>query len=141
MEKKKFTLQDIDKKQVFQVPDAYFEQLPSAIGDKITSAGQRRNVYLGNWLKYSISLATVCLLLALGYFWFSPGSSNGQIMADVSNQEIVEYLQQTDVSTYDLMEAASVANVSMQDSLPGGTTIDTELILDEAESATLEELI
>ncbi len=127
---------------MFRVPDAYFDQLPAAIGDKINRTYPDKPVYLSNWVKYSISLATVCLLLLLGYGLFAPCTqADSQLMTDISNQEIVEYLQQTDVSAYDLIEAASAANISIPVSLPEETMVDTELLLDEAESTTLEELI
>ncbi len=144
MEKKrKFTIHDIDKKQVFKTPDSYFEELPSIITNRINHTGVKTNIFSASWLKYSVSLASICLLLLAAYWWFfSPQIVNStQMIAEVSNKEIIEYLQQAEVSTYDLMEAASSANVSMQDNWLDETTIDTELLMDEADNAALEDFI
>ena len=140
-------LEEIEKKQVFTVPNNYFENLPSQIQQKIQSKTQRKPLFVFSWLKYGISLATICLVLWMGYLYYQPSdttttqSGAENILADVSNDEIITYLQQSDVSQFELVERVSQANLELTNGLLNESEMSNEMILEEVDTFLIEDFI
>ncbi len=82
--KKRISLDDLEKKPVFTVPEGYFDQLPAQISRRIQPAGKWRLITLPAWLRYSTGVAVMALVALLGY-WFYPSSQAdpAQVMAEV----------------------------------------------------------
>jgi hypothetical protein len=138
-------LEEIDKKQVFIVPDNYFESLPGQIQQKIQSHAHRRPAFSFSWLKYGVSLATVCLFIWAGYIYYHSSDTNQlqteNILAEVSTDAIITYLQQNEVSQFELVERVSQANIELNNGLLYESEVNNEILLEEADTFLIEDFI
>lgn len=145
-EKRKINLEDLGKKQVFTVPDGYFEQLPGQISHKVQVP---RSGFAGFCLpavaRYGMAVMSLCLIVLAAYLILRPsGPEQSQpeaILSQVSGQEIMLYLQQSDVSQYDLVEKASAAGIILDNNTLEEVEITRDILLEQTDSELLEELI
>ncbi|RAV99521.1 hypothetical protein [Pseudochryseolinea flava] len=97
-------LEDIPKKQVFEVPEGYFDSLPTRIQSRITGRKSSHAFSLASFSwKYALP---VVLLTAAGIFWFSQSGSSTNaenILASVETEDLVAYLEETDLSTDEIL--------------------------------------
>jgi hypothetical protein len=86
-------LDDIPKKNVFKVPDGYFEELPSVIQARMTAAPKRSAMEgLTMALKYVLSVAA---LVVAAIIWFRPESSIETQLNSIDPNQIALYLDNT----------------------------------------------
>ncbi|HMG90631.1 MAG TPA: hypothetical protein VK589_11245 [Chryseolinea sp.] len=130
-------LEDIPKKDIFKVPEGYFEDLPSIIQSRV--AGQKKErAFLPSFsfgLRYALP---VVILGAIGYFWFNPAKPKTaeSILATIETEDLVAYLNETDLTTDELLESVQLdANDvdHLEDEVYGEQLSDEDLdeILDE----------
>lgn len=99
-------LEDIPKKQIFEVPDGYFEKLPGIIQSRVGKDREERS----GWSVYRFSLqyaVPVVILVAAGIFWFTRSQSDlstENILASIQTEDLVAYLGDTDFTTEELLE-------------------------------------
>lgn len=99
----KHKLDDIDKKEVFKVPDGYFEDLPMQIQKRITETPKRQTLRIPSW---SLALAASILLLLTFVFIFPNNNPTAEeLLAEISQDEIVAYLDLIDLDEYDIASA------------------------------------
>ncbi|NJN25507.1 MAG: hypothetical protein HC819_05860 [Cyclobacteriaceae bacterium] len=101
-------LDDIHKKNIFDVPDRYFDQLPGQIQKRIT---KKENLYTsvvrnGYWPRLAIPALGLVLVLI---FFANPGKyqsveSIEVMLAEVSDEDVIAYLQSTDITIEEIME-------------------------------------
>lgn len=97
-------LDDIPKKQFFDVPDGYFEDLPSRVQSKISTrgseAGQRP------FAQYALRLALPALLLAIvAIFYFRPTPPDmDSMLASAETEDLILYLQDAGMTTDEILE-------------------------------------
>ena len=96
-------LDDIPKKTFYTTPESYFDKLPAKIQSRITQAegGTRRNGILAFGLKYALPIA---LVVALVLFYRSSNPDAERILATVDTEEIIIYLQESGISTEELLD-------------------------------------
>lgn len=81
-----------NKKNPYQVPPGYFENLPEVIAKKATKKAQKSNIFAANWFKYSSSVAAV-LVLAIVFLFLQQEQKNEVLdFTHFSEQEITNYL-------------------------------------------------
>jgi hypothetical protein len=98
-------LEEISKKIPFEVPDGYFDQLPSNIQARI--AGKKRH-HLLSW-HVAMRLAVPTFLLAIvGLFWFRKIDNNSfsvvTELEKIEEQQLAQFLSDTDITTDELVE-------------------------------------
>jgi hypothetical protein len=99
-------LEDIQKKEIFEVPDGYFEKLPGKIQTRISgsiSATERSFIFRYK-LQYALSFI---VFVAVGIYWFSiPEQPENveSLLASVQTEQLVAYLGESDITTEDLLE-------------------------------------
>lgn len=99
-------LDDIPKKNVFNVPEGYFDKLPTKIQSRISEQQPaERPVF---WMR-TLRLATPVLLVLLiaGIFWFNQqgrSSDAVKLLSAVDTSELISYLNDTDLLTDELLE-------------------------------------
>lgn len=111
-------LEDIPKKQVFEVPDGYFDKLASTIQSRVAEKETRRATTifaLPLVLRYALP---ALVLAAVGIFWFQ--NTSGQkdaesILASVSTEDLVAYLNDSEISTEELVNAAEFDSDDLDD--------------------------
>lgn len=99
-------LEDIPKKEIFTVPDGYFERLPSVIQSRLAEHNQP-SWKTSPFFRYSVRYAIPLLvLLAIGFFWYTrqPGTNAEAILASIETEDLMVYLQESDLSTEELMD-------------------------------------
>ena len=97
-------LDDIDKKHPFQVPDHFFDELTSDIQSRVS--GNEKRPFFGMVAKWAL-LPAFALSVVLG-FWFyqieKPTISQTEVLlAQVSEDAILSYLDETDISVAELI--------------------------------------
>lgn len=98
-------LEDIPKKQVFNVPDGYFEELPGIIQSRVARQSKREtSPVTGYALRYALGAAVIGVA---AFFWLNrPGekASPESILASIETQELVAYISEADVTTDELLD-------------------------------------
>ena len=130
-------LEDIPKKDVFKVPEGYFENLPTIIQARVT--GQKKERAFLPSFSYALRYALpVVILGAIGYFWFNPAQPKTaeSILATIETEDLVAYLTETEMTTDELLESVQLdANDvdQIEDEIYGEQLTDEDLdeILDE----------
>jgi len=110
-------LEDIPKKQNFEVPEGYFEKLPGIIQSRVTQPHKER----GWGLDYRFALrfaVPVVILLAVGIFWYSRSQMDKNaenILASVQTEDLISYLSESDFTTDELLEDVQLNNEDAMD--------------------------
>lgn len=97
-------LEDIPKKEIFEVPGGYFEKLPGIIQSRVTSPEK-------SWVpsfRPALRLAVPVLLMAIAVgFWIQRSDSNvsvENILASIQTEDLITYLNEGDLSTEELLD-------------------------------------
>lgn len=99
-------LEDIPKKQIFEVPEGYFEKLPNIIQSRVTQQSEVKSL----WSSYRYTLRyalPVVVLLVAGIFWFNRSEAPGNaesILASIQTQDLVAYLSESEFTTEELLD-------------------------------------
>lgn len=100
-------LDEIPKKNIYTVPEGYFDELPGIIQSRVSAkskAGTRP--YFSFALRYALP-AVVLILGAI--FWINnrpdvlPQSAE-EILATIDTESLVTYLEESEITTDDLLE-------------------------------------
>lgn len=100
----KHKLDDIDKKEVFQVPEGYFEDLPMRIQKRVDSEKPvTRQQFIPKW---GLALASsIALIVTFVFVFNNNGPSPEDMLAEVSQDELVAYLEQMELDEYEIASA------------------------------------
>lgn len=98
-------LEDIPKKEIFNVPEGYFDGLPSKIQARIDAqkTGQQESFVFKYKLQYALPMVAI---LALGIFWFSQFSQTTDaesLLASVETEDLIAYLGESEITTDDVL--------------------------------------
>jgi len=112
-------LEDIPKKNIFEVPEGYFERLPGIIQTR-TSAQGPLPAGVPAWsraLRYAIP---VVLLMGAGIFWYQnnslPSSVNVQVeLGAIGSDQLAAYLDDHELTTEDLVETVTWSSDDLND--------------------------
>ena len=110
-------LEDIPKKQNFEVPEGYFEKLPGIIQSRVVQQHKERSWGLDNSFALRFAVPVV-ILLAVGIFWYSRSQmdkSVENILASVQTEDLITYLSESDFTTDELLEDAQLNNEDAMD--------------------------
>jgi hypothetical protein len=108
-------LGDIPKKNIFEVPDGYFERLPLKIHGKVETAVETHSLPIWN-LAIRYALPAIIVAVALIYYFKPSSYKTEELLADVSNEHLVAYLSESEINEHDLLEIINF-NESDADSL------------------------
>lgn len=103
----KYKLDDIDKRQSFKVPDGYFEDLPLKIQQRISEKPKATSMALPSW---SLAAVGAVIVFFIAYVFLMPENnpSASELLAEVSNEELVAYLDNIELDEYDIASAIEV---------------------------------
>ncbi|HTF19597.1 MAG TPA: hypothetical protein VK658_16105 [Chryseolinea sp.] len=100
-------LDDIPKKNPFDVPDDYFDQLPAKI--HLRAQGKSRE-QSGVWIpgmRYAMAMVVVVAVVFV-LFWRTPDAQDAEspaaILATLETADLVAYLNDGDITTDELLE-------------------------------------
>lgn len=98
-------LEDIPRKNIFEVPDGYFEKLPGIIQSRVTSGEKQSRPVFSSALRLAVPLVLVMAIAAV--FWLDrpEADANPQsILASVQTEDLVAYLSEADFTTDELLD-------------------------------------
>lgn len=137
---KPFKLEELNKKDVFSVPDDYFDKLPTIIQTRAVESTKKRNVYSPIGVM-RLALPALLIIFISGYvgykYLYNPTQPDSRIEAmltDVSTEEMVSYLKETDITSDELLEIVSFEGESLEDFSTGIDEVsdeDLELLINE----------
>jgi len=114
-------LDDIPKKNVFEVPEGYFDRLPAIIQSRI-SVSRPPTAGIPFWSKSLRYALPVVLLLGAGIFWYQDYSGyvsskvNVQSeLASIHPDQLAAYLNDHEVTTEDLVETVTWTSDDLSD--------------------------
>lgn len=99
-------LENIPKKNVFEVPEGYFDSLPGIIQARV--AQEKKEPFWVFPVHYSVKYAVPALAIVLIAFfiWSKPSiQSADDLLASVDSASLVAYLEDSDISSDDLLES------------------------------------
>ncbi len=102
-------LEDIPKKNVFDVPEGYFDRLPGIIQARVAS-NQGESLWTP-YLRYSLkyALPVMAIVIVSFFFWTKPaGQSAEDLLASVDSGSLVAFLEDSDISSDDLLESINL---------------------------------
>ncbi|WP_031530426.1 hypothetical protein [Dyadobacter crusticola] len=106
MDKGRIRLEDIRKEVPFSVPEGYFDKLPQQIQSRIPAEPARKPVISWNWQRVTGLVSAMAIILIL--VWVTvperQGSLGQEPLSGVSNASIINYLEEENISYYDLSE-------------------------------------
>lgn len=98
-------LEDIPKKNIFEVPDGYFEKLPGVIQSRVTNRERKSMPAFNFALRFAVPVLVAMAIAAV--FWLSRAETNANaqsILASVQTEDLVAYLSETDFTTDELLD-------------------------------------
>lgn len=106
-------LDDIPKKPIFKIPEGYFEALPARIQARVSTvpAAASWRPLAGYALKVALPLAII--VTALFFYYRSPATDAAAILATIETQDLIEYLEESDVTTEDVLENLDFNNTDL----------------------------
>ncbi len=116
-------LEDIKKKNIYSVPDKYFDQLPTRIQSRVN----KKRPVLGLTLDWNLvfRVAVPVLTVVFFVFYFSIGNhksaqSAEELLAQIDTEDIIAYLETTDITTDEIIDGIDLSAIELDfyDDLP-----------------------
>ena len=135
-------LEDIKKKNIYSVPDKYFDQLPARIQSRVNEKKPVLGLSL-NWsLAFKVAAPALTLVLILFYFGISTTDnstlSSDEMLAQVSTDDLIAYLETTDITIDEIIEELDLSNIEL-DFYEEGPIMQNMDMNDEEIEALLDE--
>lgn len=127
-------LNDIPKKEIFEVPDGYFEHLPQVIQSRITKPKKQERPYLQVVVRYALAIVIAFVVL---WLWFGPSKQQTaeELLAGVQAEELIQYLNETGVELDDIFSSLEIDEVEVDrieeevfGLFPEETTLDEHIL-------------
>ena len=96
-------LENIERKQIFEVPEGYFDRLPAKIQARLVGPARERHVIYRYRLQYVLP---ALLVVAAVVFWLTPAATTPDVekmLASVSSDQLVTFLTESEITTEDLL--------------------------------------
>jgi len=126
----KMNLDDIHKKNIFKVPDHYFEEFPGRLQAKIREESDRREgklISFPSLIRVAVAASILILITFFLVLLQNNHPSVEELLADVPTESLIAYLEESDMSMDELMESVDVELISPDEDL-----LDPRVIPDEA---------
>lgn len=127
-------LEDIKRKNIYTVPDRYFDQLPTRIQSRVNEKRPVFGMKL-NW-KLAMKIAAPALAVVLILFYVGMPINNSTLSADellaqVSTEDLIAYLETTDITTDEIIDEVDFTNIDLDFDDNGPIMQDMEMTDEE----------
>jgi hypothetical protein len=133
-------LEDINKENIFKVPDQYFEEFPDHLQDRIRDESIKRDgklISLPSFLKVAVAASLLVLITFVLFLLKNDNPSVDQLLAGVPTESLIAYLEESDMSVDELIETIDVGLITSDDDL-----FDPNVIPDDAmDEKLIEDII
>ena len=134
-------LENIPKKNIYQVPDGYFDKLPMKIQARIETGSPKKQeqYYLRHALQYALPSV---VLMVVAFLVFRPETKPevNTLLSSVSTEQLIAYLEDSNLTTEELLDnfefdAWSVEGIEQEVYKPFEfDSIELDLLTDEFET-------
>jgi len=127
-------LEDIPKNHPFKVPEGYFDRLPGVIQARVSDESNVKEAR--PYFRYALQYALPVIVLAIvAVIYLVPNTLQDvdSILASVSTEELVAYLEQSEITTEELLESMELNNENAE-------AIESEVYFNFDELENLNEL-
>lgn len=133
-------LEDVNKDNIFKVPEGYFEEFPDRLRKKIDDAGHSRRIPVIRIqpIIHMVAAAVILMFVIYGIRQLGQQSNTAdQLLSNISTEELINYLEETDISAEELLESLDVSLITLEDFSGGDDLFPSETIDDE----TIDDLL
>ncbi len=108
-------LEDIPKKHPFKVPDGYFDSLPGIIQARVAdkSKVEEAKSYFRYALQYALPVVVLAIVAVIYLFPSNPQDVD-TMLASVSTEELVAYLEESEITTEELLDEMDLDSESVE---------------------------
>lgn len=132
-------LDKLPKKQLYTVPDGYFDELPGIIQNRVTSKpGTEHSASLAWTPALKFALPVLALVMMIIYFAIRIDQQNFDVeamIAEIPTEELINYLAESDISTDELLSLIDIEELDVD----GMIEEEAELLSDDELDYILEE--
>ena len=133
-------LEDINKDNIFKVPDNYFENFPERLQKRIEETEQQKKTPVIR-LRTIINVAAAAIILMFVIYGITLINDNStsadQILSEISSEDLVNYLVESDMSTDEFLENLDISVLaSTEDPI-----IEEFIPSDPLDEETIDELL
>lgn len=125
-------LENIPKKNIYQVPDGYFDKLPGILQSRVAKDAKKPWVLPNLVASFKYALPVMIIGIA-GLVWFNSQSSNQDaesLLATVDTEDLIAYIEASDISTDELLNEFSLDEqdvIEIENEVYGSALSDDEL--------------
>ncbi len=108
-------LDDIHKKNIYKVPDEYFDDLPGRIQKRISEKNTPRESFSFNWsLTTKIALPVAAMIAIILLVVLNPRENNSTnlsyeaMLENVSSESMISFLELEDITSDDIIHSIDV---------------------------------
>ncbi|MCH7514805.1 MAG: hypothetical protein IH947_12825 [Bacteroidetes bacterium] len=131
---RKLKLEDINKDNIFSVPEGYFDELPAIIQSRVsesTSPEARIRLFIParNWQTALIAATMTLLVVIFAIFRLQKtvATTPEDILAQVDVEDIIKYLDYSDFTTEEILAVLNPVSADLEEFIED----DTRLLNDE----------
>jgi len=99
-------LDDIPKKNIFDVPEGYFDRLPMKIQARLEKPEKTQSTAVWS-LSLRYALPALVVIFALVYFIQPKSLEPEELLASIPDEHLMAFLDESDISESELLEAAN----------------------------------
>ena len=110
MKDNRIRLDDLKRQVPFEVPEGYFDKLPAIIQARIPATPEPQPSVSWSWQRSLALAGAMSLIFALIWYTYpqQQGPLGSERLSQVSDEAILEYLADENISYYDLSENKAV---------------------------------
>ncbi len=105
-------LEDIEKKNIYSVPEGYFEDLPMKIQARIADKSKSETPVFIGALRYALPAVLLVAVAYFGIFRMAPTQQDDPL-AGVSTEDIISYLASTDITTDEILSEVNLDDFTL----------------------------
>jgi hypothetical protein len=103
-------LEDIEKKDIFKVPEGYFDTLPTIIQSRVVKKDESWIPTFVNGFKYALPVLALVVTLLWFYKADSPVSPE-DMLASVNATDLAEYIHSMEINNDDFLELLDYSQI------------------------------
>ena len=127
-------LDDISKNHPFKVPEGYFDRLPGIIQARVAENVKAKEAkpYFRYAFQYALPIIALAIVAVI-YLTPSTPQTIDTMLASVSTEELIAYLEESEMTTDEILERMDLSDENVE-------AIESELYLNFDELDNLNEL-
>lgn len=144
---KQIKLEDINpNNNLFKTPEGYFDQLPMRVQAKVAASELPQEAFRlsWSWRRTAIWATATCVIVALVWVTYPKKqySLGEEALSQVSNESIVNYLKESEITHQDLADQIPVEELYKDDDLLlQNLNIDEEALQNALQAEDISEVI